>query len=77
MAQSDAKVLAKLFREEAKAKLKQDRKGTVKDAGGSDELGDFFDGLSEQEIETLFKTWDAMDRMGLKGAADGATVSFL
>jgi hypothetical protein len=77
MAQSDAKILAKLFRAEEKAKLKQNAKQTVQDAGGSDELGKFFDDLSDQEIETLFKTWNEMDRMGIKGTVDGATVSFL
>jgi hypothetical protein len=77
MAQQDKAVLAKLFKAEAKAKLKQNAKQTVQDAGGSPDLANFFDGLSDQEIETLFKTWNEMDRMGVKGTVDGATASFL
>lgn len=77
MAQQDKAVLAKLFKAEAKGKLKQNAKQTVQEAGGSAELATFFDGLSDQEIETLFKTWNEMDRMGIKGTVDGATASFL
>jgi hypothetical protein len=77
MAQQDAAVLAKLFKAEAKGKLKQDARSAVKEAGGSDDLADFFDRLDDQQIETLFTTYEAMDRMGIKGKADGATVSFL
>jgi hypothetical protein len=77
MAQQDKAVLAKLFKPEAKAKLKQNAKQTVEDAGGSPDLARFFDGLSDQEIETLFKTWKEMDRMGVTGTVDGATASFL
>jgi hypothetical protein len=77
MAQSDAKVLAKLFKAEAKGKLKQNARDAVKEAGGSDELAAFFDRLSDDQIETLFMTWQEMDRIGVKGKADDATVSFL
>lgn len=77
MAKKDAEKLANLFRPEARGKLKQDSKGAAKDAGGSDELADFFDSLSDQEIDTLTKTWDAMQRLDITGKADGATVSFL
>ena len=77
MAKSDAKVLAKLFKAEAKGKLKQNARGAVKDAGGSDELADFFDRLSDDQIETLFMTWQEMDRIGVTGKADDVTVSFL
>jgi hypothetical protein len=77
MAQRDAAILAKLFKAEAKGKLKQDARSAVKDAGGSDELADFFNSLDDQQIEALFMTYEAMDRMDIKGKADGATVSFL
>lgn len=77
MAQSDAKVLAKLFKAEAKGKLKKNARDAVKEAGGSDELAAFFDRLSDDQIETLFMTWQEMDRIGVKGKADDATVSFL
>lgn len=77
MAQNDAAILAKLFKAEAKGKLKQDARSAVKDAGGSDELATFFDSLDDQQIETLFMTYETMDRMGIKGKVDGATVSFL
>lgn len=77
MAQSDAKVLAKLFKAEAKGKLKQNARDAVKEAGGSDELAAFFDRLSDDQIETLFMTWQEMDRIGVTGKADDATVSFL
>lgn len=77
MAHEDKAVLAKLFKAEAKGKLKQNAKQTVQEAGGSPELATFFDSLSDQEIETLFKTWNEMDRMGIKGTVDGATASFL
>lgn len=77
MAQSDAKVLAKLFKAEAKDKLKQNARDAVSEAGGSEELAAFFDRLSDDQIETLFMTWQEMDRMGIKGKADDATVSFL
>jgi general stress protein 26 len=77
MAQQDAAILAQLFKAESKGKLKQDARRAVKDAGGSDELADFFHSLDDPQIETLFTTYEAMDRMGIKGKADGATVSFL
>lgn len=77
MARPDAILLANLFRQEARGKLRENARSAVQDAGGSSELAEFFDSLSDQEIETLIKTWDAMDRMNIKGKADGATVSFL
>lgn len=77
MAKSDAKVLAKLFKAEAKGKLKQNPSEAVKEAGGSADLAAFFAGLSGDQIETLFTTYEAMDKMDIKGKVDDVTVSFL
>lgn len=77
MAKSDAKVLAKLFKEESKGKLKENPSDAVKQAGGSDELAAFFSRLTPDQLETLFMTYQEMDKMGVKGMADDSTVSFL
>lgn len=77
MAQADAEKLATLFERQARPKLRQNAKKAVQDAGGSSDLAEFFDGLSTQEINTLIKTWDEMQRLNITGAADGETVSFL
>ena len=71
----DAAALEKMFTD--KGKLRQNAKGAAKQAGASDELAEFFGSLSETEVETLIKTRDKMDSLGLKGKSDGATVTFL
>lgn len=76
MAKKDADALAAMFQD--KGKLRQDAKKAAKDAGGSDEIAEFFGGLDDTEVETLVKTWDELGRLGLKGKSDGgATVTFL
>lgn len=73
---ADVDALAAMFQD--KAKLRQDAKQAAKDAGGSDELAEFFGSLDETEIETLAKTHDKLSELGLKGKSDkGATVTFL
>jgi hypothetical protein len=71
----DAAALAKMFTD--KGKLRESAKNAAKQAGASDELADFFGSLSDAEVETLIKTRDKMDALGLKGKSDGATVTFL
>jgi hypothetical protein len=75
VAQKDAAALAEMFKN--KGELRRDAKRAAKQAGASDELAEFFDGLSEPELDTLIKTWDKMDELDLKGKSGGATVSFL
>jgi hypothetical protein len=75
MAEQDAEAIDKMFRQ-SKAKLKEDARKAAKDAGASDDVANFFGSLTQPEIDTLTKTWDAMDRMGVKAKADGATVTF-
>ena len=76
MAKKDADALAKMFQDPSG--LRRDPQKAVKDAGGSDELAEFFGSLDGGEIDTLSKAHDELSRLEVKGKSDGgATVTFL
>lgn len=76
MAKKDADALGKMFQDPAG--LRRDARKAARDAGGSDELADFFGSLDDSEIDTLSKAHDELSRLGVKGKSDGgSTVTFL
>lgn len=72
----DALAIDKMFRQAGGTLKKENAKKAAKDAGASDQVAQFFDDLSQAEIDTLTKTWNKMDQLGVKAKADGATVTF-
>lgn len=76
MAKKDADAIAKLF--DDPTELRRDPHKAAKNAGGSDELAEFFGSLDSTEIDTLAKAHDELSRIGVRGKSDGgATVTFL
>lgn len=76
MAKKDADALGKMFGD--KHKLKQDAGRAAKDAGGSDELVDYFKNMPPEKLNTLMEAEQELSRMGLTGKTDtGATATFL
>jgi hypothetical protein len=72
----DALAIDKMFRQAGGTLKKENAKKAAKDAGASDQVAQFFDGLSQAEIDTVNKAWKKMDELGVKAKADGATVTF-
>jgi hypothetical protein len=76
VAKKDADALDAMFAD--KGALRRDARKATKDAGGSDELADFFGSLNDAELDTLATTYEELGRLGLKGKTDsGGTATFL